>query len=136
VNGEGVLDTSTFILLRRIADRTTLPATPRITAITLAKLAVGPLVAATEEERGRRQQRLHNAATDFDPIPFDADAARAFALVTASLRTLGRKSSARAFDALIAATAMSRELPLHTCNARDFAGISDLDVVPVPHPDR
>jgi predicted nucleic acid-binding protein len=136
VSAEGVLDTSTFILLRRITDRTTLPATPRITAITLAELAVGPLVATTEDERGRRQQRLHHAATDFDPIPFDADAARAFALVAASLRASGRKPSARAFDALIAATAMSRELPLHTCNARDFAGISGLDVVPVPHPDR
>jgi predicted nucleic acid-binding protein len=133
--GQGLLDTSTFILLRRIADRALLPAEALITTVTMGELSVGPLVAATTSERTARQQRLQQAATDFDPIPFDAEAARAFAHVAASLRESGRKASARAFDALIAATAMSRGLPLHTCNPRDFAGISGLEVIAVPHPD-
>jgi len=43
----------------------------------------------------------------------------------------GRKPSARGFDALIAATAISRGLPLHTCNPADFTGIPALDLRPV-----
>ncbi|MEP6462845.1 MAG: hypothetical protein ABJC62_05385 [Frankiaceae bacterium] len=40
----------------------------------------------------------------------------------------------RAFDALIAATAIASELPVYTCNAQDFSGIDELTVVAVPHP--
>jgi len=36
---------------------------------------------------------------------------------------------------MIAAIAISNDLPLHTCNPRDFTGIEDLTVVAVPHPD-
>lgn len=42
---------------------------------------------------------------------------------------------ARAYDALIVATAIAHDLPLYTVNPGDFAGISDLRVVAVPHPD-
>ena len=63
--------------------------------------------------------------------PFDASAARAFARVSEALRRSGRKVSARAFDTLIAATAISRDLPLHTCNPADFEGIPELDLRPV-----
>ena len=73
----GVLDTSTVILLSRIRDATLVPAQPVITAVTLAELSVGPLVARTDEERVARQAHLQQAETDFDPIPFDAAAARA-----------------------------------------------------------
>lgn len=65
---------------------------------------------------------------------FDAEAARAFGRVAASLHRAGRKPSARVYDALIAAIAVSRNLPLHTCNPADFAGIDSLEVVAVPHP--
>lgn len=131
----GLLDTSTLILLGRITDATTLPEEPVISAITLAELSVGPLVAATEQDRVARQAHLQQAESDFLPLPFDAAAARAFGAVAASLRGAGRKPAARAYDALIAAIAIAEGLPLYTCNPKDFAGIADLQLIPVPHPD-
>lgn len=131
----GVLDTSTVILLPRLTDPSALPDEPVITAITLAELSVGPLVAETEDEREARQAHLQQAEADFEPIPFDAAAARAFGRVAASLRRSGRTTSARAYDALIAATAVSNDLPVYTCNPADFAGIDGLQVVAIPHPD-
>ena len=130
----GVLDTSTVILLARLEDSASLPAEPVITAITLAELSVGPLVATDVRERAARQAHLQQAEADFEPLPFDAAAARAFGRVAASLRRAGRKPAARAYDAMIAATAIANELPLHTCNPDDFAGIDDLQVVPVHVP--
>jgi predicted nucleic acid-binding protein len=47
------------------------------------------------------------------------------------LRRAGRKTTARAYDALIAAVAVANGLPVYTCNADDFDGIDDLHVVPV-----
>ena len=131
----GILDTSTVILLPRLSDPSLLPAEPLITAVTLAELSVGPLVARTEQERAARQAHLQQAESDFDAIPFDAAAARAFGQVAASLRRSGRKSAARTYDAMIAATSMANGLPVYTCNPSDFAGIENLEVVAIPHPD-
>jgi predicted nucleic acid-binding protein len=131
----GILDTSTLILLGRIEDIGQLPAEPLITAITLAELSVGPLVASTDHERAARQAHVQQAEADFEPLPFDANAARIFGRVAASLRRAGRKPAARAYDAMIAAIAISNDLPLHTCNPRDFTAIDELTVVAVPHPD-
>lgn len=132
----GVLDTSTVILLGRLVDVTALPDEPLITAVTLAELSVGPLVAATEHERAARQAHLQQAEADFDPLPFDAAAARSFGQVAASLRRAGRKPASRSYDAMIAATAIANGLPLHTCNPADFDSIEGLTVVAIPHPDR
>jgi tRNA(fMet)-specific endonuclease VapC len=71
----GVLDTSTIIVLERISDTSTLPHEPLITAVTLAELSVGPLVAVDPGEQAVRQARLQQAEADFDPLPFDAAAA-------------------------------------------------------------
>jgi predicted nucleic acid-binding protein len=128
---EGILDTSVVILLPRLRDPAQLPEVPRITTVTLAELAVGPLVAASDSERASRQAHLQQAEADFEPLPFDAPAARAFGRVAASLRRAGRVPAARAFDALIAATAIANGLPLYTANPDDYAGIDDLEVVPV-----
>jgi predicted nucleic acid-binding protein len=132
----GVLDTNTLLLLGRITDLDALPDEPAISAITLAELSVGPLVTADETERAARQAHLQQAEADFSPLPFDAAAARAFGQVAASLRRAGRKPAARAYDAMIAAVCIANQLPIHTCNAADFAGIDGLTVVEVPHPDR
>jgi len=134
-DGPGLLDTSTVILLPRLRGADRLPAEPFISAITLAELSVGPLVASDDTERSARLAYLQQAEADFDPLPFDGDAARAFAQVTASLRRSGRKTAARAYDAMIAAIAVARELPLYTCNPDDFAGIDGLTVIAIPHPD-
>jgi predicted nucleic acid-binding protein len=131
----GLLDSSTVILLPRISDAEVLPLVPLISAVSLAELAVGPLVATGESERARRQVHLQQAEADFEPLPFDAASARAFGRVAASLRRAGRKPAARAYDALIAATSIANGLPLYTVNPGDFTGIDDLEVVAVPHPD-
>jgi len=51
----GILDTSTVILLQRLPDAAALPDEPLITAVTLAELSVGPLVATEESERAARR---------------------------------------------------------------------------------
>lgn len=127
----GLLDTNVVINLSRLADAGALPDIPLISAVTLAELSVGPLVAPTDQERAARQAVLQQAEADFDPVPFDAAAARAFGRVAASLRRAGRKPQARAYDALIAAVAVARDLPLYTCNPDDFTGMDGLRVVPV-----
>ena len=131
---DGLLDTSTVLLLNRITDASVLPARPTISTITLAELSVGPLVASTDEQRAARQAHVQQAEHDFEPLPFDAAAARAFGRVAASLRASGRKPAARALDALIAAVALANELPLYTVNPADFSGIEGVDVRAVAHP--
>lgn len=130
----GILDTSTLILLSRMENAAFLPEEPLITVITLAELTVGPLVARSDEERATRQAHLQQAEADFEPLVFDASAARAFGQVAASLRRSGRKTTARSYGAMIAAIAIANELPLYTCNPADFAGIARLNVVAVPVP--
>lgn len=125
---EGLLDTSVVILLRSLPDAGALPEFPVISAITLAELSVGPLVATTDAERAARQAVLQQAEADFDPLPFDDRAARAFGRVAASLRGAGRKVRARRNDAMVAAIAVAHGLPLYTANPDDFAGIDGLDL--------
>ena len=132
---DGILDTNTVILLPRIGDASALSLRPTITTITLAELSIGPLVATDENERAARQAHVQQAEHDFEPLPFDAAAARAFGRVAAGLRAAGRKPKARAYDALIASVAVATGLPLYTVNPDDFANIADLDLRPVPHPD-
>jgi hypothetical protein len=134
-DAEGLLDTSTLLLLPRIGDPSVLPDVPLISAITLAELSVGPLVTDDAAERARRLAQIQQAEADFDPLPFDSAAARAFAQVASSLRRSGRKPAARALDAQIAAIAVANGLPLYTCNPADFSGIDGLVVRAVPVPD-
>lgn len=116
-----VLDTSAVIRLGEVDPRR-LAVESVITTVTLAELSVGPLVAATASERAARQRHLQQAEADFgEPLPFDAHAARAFGPIAASLRAVGQKPRARAFDAMIAAIAVSQALPIYTFNAKDFA---------------
>jgi predicted nucleic acid-binding protein len=128
------LDTSTVVLLQRLTDAADLPDEPLITAVTLAELSVGPLVATDEQERIARQAHVQQAEADFDPLPFDAAAARAFGRVAAVLRKSGRKPAARSYDAMIAATALAHDLPIYTCNPDDFIGVDGLDVIAIPVP--
>ncbi|PWJ25372.1 hypothetical protein ATK17_1489 [Branchiibius hedensis] len=130
----GMLDTSTVILLGSLAAED-LPEDAVISAITLAELSVGPLVAASASERSDRQQHVQQAEADFQALPFDADCARTFGAVAAALRAGGRKPAARAYDALIAASAIAYGVPLFTCNPGDFAGIPALDLRAVPLPE-
>ena len=130
-SGQGLLDTSVVILLDRLDEESDLPEEPLITAVTLAELSVGPLVTNDETERAARQSRLQVTEASFDPLPFDASAARTFGRVAAELRRSGRTARARSFDAMIAATALARGLPVFTANPGDFTGIEGLEVVAV-----
>ena len=129
----GVLDTNAVVLLGKI-NPAHLPAEPMIAAVTLAELSFGPLATDKPAERSVRQRRLQEVEAAFDPLPFDAMAARVFGQVAAELRSAGRPVRPRAFDALIAATAIANGLPLYTCNGRDFAGITSLELVEIPQP--
>jgi predicted nucleic acid-binding protein len=122
----GLLDTSVLIDLDQI-DAARLPITVAVSALSMAELAAGPHATSDAEERGRRQDRLQRAEATFDPLAFDGDAARAYGRVFASVMAAGRKArGARAVDLLIAATALSAELPLYTRNGDDFRSIEQL----------
>ncbi|MGB8383975.1 MAG: type II toxin-antitoxin system VapC family toxin [Dermatophilaceae bacterium] len=130
----GVLDTNIVIVLGQLSPED-LPTEPVITAITLAELSVGPLVAEDAAERAARQARLQETEAAFDPLPFDASAARAFGRVAAAVRRSGRQVRPRAFDTLIASIAIANELPLYTCNPRDYSGLEGLMLMAVPPPE-
>jgi predicted nucleic acid-binding protein len=140
---QGMLDTNILILRSRI-DPTELPDEMAISAITLAELSAGPHEVrrngeqdAYDEhsERARRLEVLQRAESEFDPVPFDAEAARIFGRVTAAVVAAGRKPRRRVVDLMIAATAIAGGLPLFTTNPGDFAGIETLiPIVPVTRP--
>lgn len=122
----GLLDTSVIVDLDRI-DPDLLPDEPAICSVTLAELAAGPHAAPDPGERARRQEHLQRIEAIFDPLPFDADAARAYGRIYAAIAAVGRKARGRrAVDMLIAATALAGGLPLYTCNPGDFAGLTGL----------
>ncbi|MGD0082150.1 MAG: type II toxin-antitoxin system VapC family toxin [Acidimicrobiales bacterium] len=122
----GIIDTSVVIDLQRL-DPTVLPLEVAVSAITLAELAAGPHATKEPDERGRRQDRLQRAEAAFDPLPFDADAARAYGRIYAAVVSTGRTARGpRAVDLLIAATACASQLPLYTRNPDDFRGLDDL----------
>ncbi len=132
----GVLDTSVVIELERV-DPGALPTELAVSAITMAELAAGPHATRDSDERARRQERLQRAEATFEPLPFDAAAARAYARVYAATLAAGRKARGqRAVDLLIAAIALSLELALYTRNPHDFAALGDLlTVMAVPDPE-
>ena len=116
-----------------LLDPAQLPAEVGVSTLTMAELAAGPHATNDPDERARRQDRLQRAEAAFDPLPFDAEAARAYGRVYAAVAAKGRKArGARAVDLLIAATACAAGLPLYTRNGADFEALGDLlDVVVV-----
>ena len=125
----GLIDTSVVLELERL-DSEGLPFELAISALTLAELAAGPHVASDANERGVRQDRLQRAEAAFDPLPFDAAAARAYGRVYSAVASMGPKArGARAVDLLIAATAAAANLPLYTRNVDDFRGLEDVVAV-------
>jgi predicted nucleic acid-binding protein len=121
----GLLDTS-VVVDHDVIDSEVLPDESAISAVTLAELAAGPHATDDDGERARRQDRLQWAAATWDPLPFDADAARAYARVFAATRAAGRSSRTRVADLLIAATAASNGLRLYTRNPIDFLGLDHI----------
>jgi len=123
---ESAIDTSVVIDLERI-DPITLPSELAVSAVTMAELAAGPHATANPAERARRQDRLQRAESTFEPLPVDEAVARAYGRVYAAVAATGRKArGARAFDLLIAATALAAGLPLYTRNPDDFRRLDGL----------
>jgi predicted nucleic acid-binding protein len=122
----GVLDTSVIIAIASI-EPGELPAEASVTAVSLAELTAGPLSTKDASERARRLERLQWVENTFEAIPFDVAAARAYGRIyAAALAAAQKPRGAGAFDLLIAATALSRGLPLYTRNAADFSALTDL----------
>ncbi len=96
--------------------------TAAVSTITLAELSYG-LHTADPLVNAAREQRYHWITTTFDPIPFDTRAARIYGALCATVRAVGRDPRPRRFDLLIAAVAVSLDIPLITRNEADFTGI-------------
>ncbi len=128
----GIIDTSVVIDLERL-DARDLPAELAVSAVTLAELAAGPHATPDPQERARRQDRLQRAEATFEPLPVDANVARAYGRIYAAVCGAGRKGrGARSLDLLIAATALASNLPLYTRIPSDFRGTESLiDIVDV-----
>jgi predicted nucleic acid-binding protein len=123
---QGLLDTSVVIDLESL-EPARLPVEVAVSAITMAELAAGPHATTDADERSRRQDRLQRAEAAFDPLPFDANAARAYGRIFAAVVATGRKArGARAVDLLIAATALAADLPVYTRNGDDFRSLAGL----------
>jgi predicted nucleic acid-binding protein len=128
----GVLDTSVVVDIA-VIDATLLPRECAIATITLAELSAGLHAVSDSTTRAARQEVLQYVESSFQSVPFDSDAARAYGRIYAAVLRKGRKPrGGRAVDFLIAATALSRALPLFTRNAADFQSLAQLmDIVPV-----
>jgi predicted nucleic acid-binding protein len=131
----GLIDTSVVIDLGQV-EPADLPAEIAVSAVTLAELAAGPHSTADPDERARRQDRLQRTEATFESLPLDGAVARAYGRLYAAVAA-GRRTARgrRAFDLLIAATALAAGLPLYTRNPSDFQGLEDLiEVAPVGMP--
>jgi predicted nucleic acid-binding protein len=105
-----------------------------ISAASLAELHFGVLVAAADDERALRIQRLGAIESTFDPLPVTTDVAREWGRLAAAVSNRGGQPRRRAIDLAIAATANVQGVPLLTHNPSDFEIISDLIDARAPSP--
>ncbi|WFE47163.1 type II toxin-antitoxin system VapC family toxin [Verrucosispora sp. WMMD1129] len=132
--GRGLIDTNIVIHLGAL-DPQELPEEMVISAVTLAELSAGPHHTDDPAERARRTSVLQHTEATFDPLPFDAEAARAFGLITGAVLVTGRTTRRRIADLMIASVAHVNQLPLYTTNPGDFTGLADLvSIQPVRRP--
>lgn len=123
-----VLDTSVVIA----TDVGPLPGELAISAVTLAELHFGILVAGEQALRAERLRRLSVLHRQFDALPIDDAVAASYGQLAAAVVVAGRQPRARAMDLLIAATAHAHSARLYTRNASDLIGVDSLvEVVPV-----
>ena len=123
-----ILDTSVVI-----ADQVApIPGHLAISAITLAELNFGILVATSVEVRAERLRRLSMLQQRFDPLPVDEAVAVSYGRLASAVVDAGRQPRRRVMNLLIAATAHAHEARLYTRNGADFIGLEDLvDIIRV-----
>jgi toxin FitB len=124
----GVLDTCAYIDLNQL-DPTSLPEVPEITAVTMAELHQGIAMARSAITRAARTELLGAAIVEFDPLPFDGEAATRYGTLVALVIEAERDPGPRRMDLMIAAIASAHDLPLFTRNPSDFAGLDGMVTV-------
>lgn len=122
---QGVLDTCAYIDLGLLSPKD-LPSFPVLTAVTMAELQQGVAMAVHPSERAARMEKLGAAVADFEPLPFDGDAAARYGSLVSLVLAAGRNPRPRRMDLMIASIASARDLPLFTRNADDFKGLEDM----------
>lgn len=130
----GLGDTNVLIFLERLA-ADQLPAELVTSTVSLAELSAGVHATMDASERAQRILRVQRAEATFNPLPFDADAARQYGAIAAEVISMGRRPRGRVADLMIASIAAANRLPLFTTNPADFEGLEGIvTVVPVPVP--
>ena len=128
----GLGDTNILIDLEQLSAES-LPAELLISTTTLAELSAGVHSANDSAERSRRIARLQRVEATFNPLPFDAEAARQYGVIAGAVIAMGGKPRSRVADLMIASVAAAHKLPLFTTNPEDFGGLETVvAVVPVP----
>lgn len=118
----GILDTSVVI-----ADEVSpLPGLFAISAVTLAELHFGVMVAKSAPVRAERLRRLTILQRRFEALPLDEEVAASYGRLAAAVVEAGRQPRRRVMDLLIAATAHAHQAVLYTRNPDDFVGLEEL----------
>lgn len=103
-----------------------------ISVVSITELHFGLLVAADDDERARRADRLAAVEATFDPMPVTVEVARAWGRLAAAVAHRGGQPRRRQLDLAIAATALVEKIPLLTHNGADFKIVEDLVEVRQP----
>jgi toxin FitB len=117
-----VLDTSVVIA----TDVPPLEGELAVSAVTLAELHFGVLVAKDQKVRAERLRRLLLLQRTFDAVPVDDAVAGSYGQLAAAIVEAGRRPRARSMDLLIAAAAHAHSARLYTRNAADFVGLEGM----------
>ena len=94
-----------------------------ISAISLAELHVGVLVASCGAARAERLRRVGLVERTFCALPVDAAVARAYGRLAAAVA--GRPTTTRGTTLLVAATAVAHGARLCTRHPADLVGLED-----------
>lgn len=103
-----------------------------ISVMSPVELQLGITAATAPQEERERQERYASVLERFKPLPVDSKVLRELSIITAAVKAVGRQSSSRMVDLLIAATAASRGWAVLTDNLDDFAGLEGLVEVRAP----
>ena len=95
----------------------------------MAELHQGVAMAKDVTSRAARTEKLGAAIVEFEPLPFDGQAAARYGTLVALTMAANRNPKPRRMDLMIAAVASSRGLPLYTRNADDFKGLDDMVMI-------
>ncbi len=109
-----------------------IPGVLAISAISLAELQFGVLIAKTAEVRAERLRRLSILQKHFDALPVDDAVVISYGRLAAAVVDAGRQPRRRSMDLLIAATAHAHGARLYTRNIDDFTGLEQLvDIIAI-----